>query len=97
MIFLFTMTGKCKLSLAIRCLSYYFYERRYVNTVGKFGVSAAIVWEEKKPLSIEDVEVAPPQTREVRIRFTHTALCHADAYTRVCWGAKIRKDFSSAF
>eukprot|EP00897_Mesotaenium_endlicherianum_P002378 jgi/Mesen1/2168/ME000152S01258 len=42
---------------------------------------AAVAWEAKKPLSIEDVEVAPPQAGEVRIKITHTALCHTDAYT----------------
>lgn len=42
---------------------------------------AAIAWEAKKPLSIEDVQVAPPQAGEVRIKITHTALCHTDAYT----------------
>eukprot|EP00270_Netrium_digitus_P014742 TRINITY_DN507_c0_g1_i2.p1 TRINITY_DN507_c0_g1~~TRINITY_DN507_c0_g1_i2.p1 ORF type:complete len:400 (+),score=81.02 TRINITY_DN507_c0_g1_i2:52-1200(+) len=42
---------------------------------------AAVAWEAKKPLSVEEVEVAPPQAGEVRIRITHTALCHTDAYT----------------
>lgn len=42
---------------------------------------AAVAWEPKKPLTIEDVEVAPPQAGEVRIKITSTALCHTDAYT----------------
>jgi len=42
---------------------------------------AAIAWEAKKPLTVEDVQVAPPQAGEVRIKITHTALCHTDAYT----------------
>lgn len=29
---------------------------------------AAIAWEAKKPLSIEEVEVAPPKSGEVRIK-----------------------------
>ena len=32
-------------------------------------------------LSVEDVVVDPPEAGEVRIRITHTALCHTDAFT----------------
>ncbi|GMP90524.1 hypothetical protein CsSME_00041613 [Camellia sinensis var. sinensis] len=46
---------------------------------------AAIAWEANKPLSIEDVQVAPPQAGEVRIQILFTALCHTDAYT---WSGK---------
>jgi len=45
------------------------------------GCAAAVAWEAKAPLSVEEVEVAPPQAGEVRIKITHTALCHTDAYT----------------
>ncbi|CAK9871805.1 unnamed protein product [Sphagnum jensenii] len=42
---------------------------------------AAVAYEPSKPLVLEDVEVAPPQAGEVRIKITHTALCHTDFYT----------------
>lgn len=42
---------------------------------------AAVAWEAKKPLTIEEVEVAPPQDNEVRIRILYTGVCHTDAYT----------------
>uniref|UniRef100_A0A914YSS6 S-(hydroxymethyl)glutathione dehydrogenase n=1 Tax=Panagrolaimus superbus TaxID=310955 RepID=A0A914YSS6_9BILA len=42
---------------------------------------AAIAWEPNKPLSIEEIEVHPPKAHEVRIKITHTAVCHTDAYT----------------
>jgi S-(hydroxymethyl)glutathione dehydrogenase/alcohol dehydrogenase len=42
---------------------------------------AAVAWEEKKPLSIETIEVAPPKAGEVRIKIVSTALCHTDTYT----------------
>jgi len=42
---------------------------------------AAIAWEANKPLSVEEVEVAPPQKGEVRIKILHTGVCHTDAYT----------------
>ncbi|RZC52132.1 hypothetical protein C5167_020555 [Papaver somniferum] len=46
---------------------------------------AAVAWEPNKPLVIEDVQVAPPQAGEVRIKILYTALCHTDAYT---WSGK---------
>lgn len=46
---------------------------------------AAVAWEAKKPLSVEEVEVAPPKAGEVRIKVLYTGVCHTDAYT---WGGK---------
>ncbi|KAK4751966.1 hypothetical protein SAY87_020764 [Trapa incisa] len=42
-------------------------------------------WEAGKPLVIEEVEVAPPQANEVRLKILFTALCHTDVYF---WEAK---------
>lgn len=42
---------------------------------------AAVAWEAKKPLVIEEIEVAPPKAHEVRIKITATGVCHTDAYT----------------
>ena len=42
---------------------------------------AAVAWEPKKPLSIEVVDVMPPQRGEVRVRLLATGVCHTDAYT----------------
>uniref|UniRef100_A0A2K6EQY3 Alcohol dehydrogenase class-3 n=1 Tax=Propithecus coquereli TaxID=379532 RepID=A0A2K6EQY3_PROCO len=42
---------------------------------------AAVAWEAGKPLSIEEIEVAPPKAHEVRIKILATAVCHTDAYT----------------
>lgn len=51
-------------------------------TAGKvIKCKAAVAWEEKKPLSLEEIEVAPPKAHEVRIKITNVALCHTDAYT----------------
>ncbi|KAK6131997.1 hypothetical protein DH2020_034260 [Rehmannia glutinosa] len=41
---------------------------------------AAVVWEAGKPLVIEEVEVAPPQKMEVRLKILFTSLCHTDVY-----------------
>lgn len=53
-----------------------------MSTEGKtITCKAAIAWEAGKPLSIEDVEVAPPKEGEVRIKILYTGICHTDAYT----------------
>ncbi|KAL7070667.1 hypothetical protein ACQ4LE_010133 [Meloidogyne hapla] len=41
---------------------------------------AAIAWEANKPLSIEEIEVSPPQKGEVRIKICYSAICHTDIY-----------------
>ncbi|KVI04866.1 Alcohol dehydrogenase, C-terminal [Cynara cardunculus var. scolymus] len=46
---------------------------------------AAVAWEAGKPLVIEEVEVAPPEKMEVRIKILFTSLCHTDVYF---WEAK---------
>ncbi|KAK9110431.1 hypothetical protein Sjap_018491 [Stephania japonica] len=46
---------------------------------------AAVAWEAGKPLVIEEVEVAPPQAMEVRVKILYTSLCHTDVYF---WEAK---------
>ncbi|XP_031477307.1 alcohol dehydrogenase 2-like [Nymphaea colorata] len=56
------------------------------STAGKvIRCRAAVAWEAGKPLVIEEVEVAPPQAMEVRIKILYTALCHTDVYF---WEAK---------
>ncbi|MEO1596118.1 MAG: S-(hydroxymethyl)glutathione dehydrogenase/class III alcohol dehydrogenase [Pseudomonadota bacterium] len=42
---------------------------------------AAVAWEAGKPLSIEEVEVAPPKAGEALVRIVATGVCHTDAYT----------------
>ncbi|XP_033889904.3 alcohol dehydrogenase class-3-like [Acipenser ruthenus] len=52
-----------------------------METAGKvIKCKAAIAWEPVKPLSIEEVEVAPPQAHEVRIKMAATGVCHTDLY-----------------
>ncbi|KAK6924241.1 Alcohol dehydrogenase-like, C-terminal [Dillenia turbinata] len=50
---------------------------------------AAVAWEAGKPLVIEEVEVAPPQAMEVRVKILFTSLCHTDVYF---WEAKINPE-----
>lgn len=40
---------------------------------------AAVCWEAKKPLCIEDVEVAAPKKGEVRLKVLYTGVCHTDS------------------
>ena len=50
-------------------------------------IVAAVAWEAGKPLVIEEVEVAPPQANEVRVKILFTSLCHTDVYF---WEAKVK-------
>ncbi|PVU98664.1 hypothetical protein BB559_001363 [Furculomyces boomerangus] len=54
------------------------------NTISYEGKTitckAAVAWEAGKPMSIEDVEVAPPKANEVRIKITHSSICHSDSH-----------------
>lgn len=50
-----------------------------MSTAGQvIKCKAAVAWESGKPLSIEDVEVAPPKVHEVRIKIVATGVCHTD-------------------
>jgi len=42
---------------------------------------AAVAWGPKRPLDIEEVEVAAPKAGEVLVRIVATGVCHTDAYT----------------
>ena len=44
-------------------------------------VKAAVAFEPGKPLSIETVQLAPPQEGEVLVEIKATGVCHTDAYT----------------
>ncbi|XP_011384461.1 alcohol dehydrogenase class 4 mu/sigma chain [Pteropus vampyrus] len=48
-------------------------------TAGKvIKCKAAVLWEQNKPFSIEEVEVAPPKAKEVRIKILATGICRSD-------------------
>ncbi|XP_019118743.1 alcohol dehydrogenase class-3 isoform X2 [Larimichthys crocea] len=54
-------------------------ETTFTGTEGQvIRCKAAVAWEAGKPLSIEDVEVAPPKAHEVRIKVVATGVCHTD-------------------
>lgn len=42
---------------------------------------AAVAWEAGKPLTIEEIDVAAPQSGEVLVRMVATGVCHTDAFT----------------
>ena len=42
---------------------------------------AAVAWEPKKPLQIEEVEVAAPRSGEVLLKVVASGVCHTDAFT----------------
>ncbi|CAN2388950.1 alcohol dehydrogenase (NAD) activity, partial [Pristimantis euphronides] len=48
-------------------------------TAGKvIKCKAAVCWGPKQPLSIEEIEVAPPKAHEVRIKIVATGICRSD-------------------
>ncbi|KAI9521481.1 hypothetical protein NQZ68_007797 [Dissostichus eleginoides] len=49
-----------------------------MSTTGVIRCRAAVAWEPGKPLTIEDVEVAPPKVHEVRIKIIASGVCHTD-------------------
>ncbi|XP_068088229.1 NADP-dependent alcohol dehydrogenase-like [Hyperolius riggenbachi] len=50
-----------------------------MSTAGKDIVcKAAVAWEAKKPLTIEEITVAPPKAHEVRIKILSTGICGSD-------------------
>ncbi len=42
---------------------------------------AAVAWAVNQPLSIEEIDVMPPQEGEVRVRIVASGVCHTDAFT----------------
>lgn len=42
---------------------------------------AAVAWGPGQPLSIEEVDVMPPQAGEVLVRIVASGVCHTDAFT----------------
>lgn len=42
---------------------------------------AAVAWEAGKPLTIEEIDVAPPKAGEVMVKIAATGVCHTDAFT----------------
>lgn len=42
---------------------------------------AAVAWEAGQPLTLEEVEVAPPKAGEALVRIVATGVCHTDAFT----------------
>ncbi|XP_075959333.1 alcohol dehydrogenase class-3-like isoform X3 [Anarhichas minor] len=50
-----------------------------MSTTGQvIKCKAAVAWEPGKPLSVENVEVAPPKAHEVRIKVVAAGVCHTD-------------------
>ena len=41
-------------------------------------MKAAVCREYKKPLSIENIELAPPKDHEVLVKTAYTGFCHSD-------------------
>jgi S-(hydroxymethyl)glutathione dehydrogenase/alcohol dehydrogenase len=51
------------------------------NMLQSIKTRAAVAWGPGQPLSIEEVDLMPPQKGEVLVRIVATGVCHTDAYT----------------
>ncbi|XP_058049602.1 alcohol dehydrogenase 1B-like isoform X2 [Ahaetulla prasina] len=52
-----------------------------MSTAGKvIKCKAAVLWKPKEPLSIVEIEVAPPKAHEVRIKILATGICGSDSH-----------------
>src|SRR5436190_3191347 len=53
-------------------------------------MKAAVCYAFDKPLSIEEVEIEPPQRGEVKVKLAATAICHSDVHLiRGEWGGDL--------
>ncbi|KAH7706730.1 Protein H24K24.3 a [Aphelenchoides avenae] len=55
---------------------------------------AAVVWGANNPLTIEEIDVAPPKQGEIRIKIMYTALCHTDTLS---WSGKDIEGFFATY
>nr|XP_027791257.1 all-trans-retinol dehydrogenase [NAD(+)] ADH7 [Marmota flaviventris] len=54
-----------------------------MSTAGKvIKCKAAVLWELNQPFSIEEIEVAPPKAKEVRIKILATGICRTDDHVK---------------
>lgn len=68
-------TGKVHIKKsAIKTKINCFYYSKVINC------RAAILWAQNEDLSIENIEVAPPKAKEVRVKMVATGICQSDAY-----------------
>ncbi len=51
------------------------------NDTKMIKTRAAVAWSPGQPLSVEEVDLMPPQKGEVLVRIVATGVCHTDAYT----------------
>lgn len=57
-----------------------------MDTAGKtITCRAAVAWAAGKPLTLEDVQVDPPRTGEVRVKMASTSICGTDAHVLKGW------------
>jgi hypothetical protein len=61
------------------CCLVFFYAWKNELGIMVFCV-AAVAYRAGEPLSVEDIRVAPPNPGEVRVKITHTSICHTDLY-----------------
>jgi S-(hydroxymethyl)glutathione dehydrogenase/alcohol dehydrogenase len=70
-----------EIGVTIALIQYKLNSKGIVSMSDVIKCKAAVAWAAGQPLTIEEVEVAPPKTGEVRVRILATGVCHTDAFT----------------
>ncbi|XP_057770548.1 8-hydroxygeraniol oxidoreductase-like [Salvia miltiorrhiza] len=52
------------------------------TTPGVITCKAAVAWKQSEPLKVEEIQVEPPKSTEVRIKMLYASMCHTDT---TCW------------
>jgi S-(hydroxymethyl)glutathione dehydrogenase/alcohol dehydrogenase len=49
-----------------------------INLISGFRLSAAVIWGSGEPLKVEEIQIEPPKSTEVRVRMLYASVCHTD-------------------
>jgi S-(hydroxymethyl)glutathione dehydrogenase/alcohol dehydrogenase len=49
-----------------------------VNLPSGLLLTAAVIWGSGEPLKVEEIQIEPPKSTEVRVRMLYASVCHTD-------------------
>lgn len=80
MVFFIIVNLICDSSASFSIENISFVDLQYMEELKPILCRAAVAYEPKKPMVIEEIWVDPPKAGEVRIKVISNALCHTDVY-----------------
>lgn len=57
-----------------------------MNASPIYAAAAAVAWKQSEPLKVEEIQVEPPKSTEVRIKMLYASMCATDI---TCWKGSI--------